>query len=918
MLKQKLKSIMNRILKFKQKINMIIKEMSLLGKLTSGTLFGTVMLGLIISVTLSSSNAYAFVTGGNVTDITGLGLAFDYPDGGTSAISDGKFEKLTPPIGDVGSDNHQSHNLFAFDEGQNLSSGGPIMVDILPGGGPGTIPDGTYASHYVFYDPLNTSTIEGCVDFDSDIVGVITSKANLDASDLFQDTATTGANYLSPSLRGLESYQDDVVIVDNNTICLALKASTPGDYIRVLTSFSPLGDDSDGDGILDGNDNCPDVFNPDQTDTDGDGIGDACEPSPNGGPMIITKSGPLSTIAGDVFQYDLLVENIGIEAESDVIITDILPTEIVALDLVSISPINDPTDECTSIFSTIVNSWVLECNIAIMQPNSLVEVIFEVTVDSNSAGTEISNQASLTTDAENDATSNIVTTTILPPFGVSDLSLQKRGPSEITAGDTIVDTIVVRNHGPDTARNVIVRDPIPTEIVQLDLVSVEPLSVCNVDQTNREIVCNIGDLNFDSFFEITVSLPTENDFEGTITNTASVISDSSEPDPDPSPNEDSHLTNVRLPTAFITVTKVTNPPGQSGPFGVTISSSDGGTIAEAPSQSLAQDGSMFTWTVQPGKTYTITESSAPDNFEETANDCSDLSPGPDERVFCIIENTLRNPDHYLGYDIKESKDTPKFDKITVDLTDQFGSATVQIKKPKILYNPVDKNGEGISDVLTHLVGYKISERDDDDDDKVIARVLVTNQFGDITLDVQEEKLLLVPSSKSLDAPAAPLETTLVDHYKCYNVEVSQGTKFEKRIVHLQDQFDSKSFEVKKPKLLCNPVEKTHDGITTPIIDDQNHLVCYDVKPLKGEPKHQKRTVFTNNQFGPDTLDTKKEKDLCVPSLKEVLEMSPVIDHDSDDEEVEEEDEDDDDDDDKDKGKSQNLKGVVVTITGTYN
>ncbi len=35
--------------------------------------------------------------------------------------------------------------------------------------------------------------------------------------------------------------------------------------------------DSDGDGINDDLDNCPEVYNPDQKDTDGDGAGDACE-----------------------------------------------------------------------------------------------------------------------------------------------------------------------------------------------------------------------------------------------------------------------------------------------------------------------------------------------------------------------------------------------------------------------------------------------------------------------------------------------------------------------------------------------------------------------------------------------------------------------------------------------------------------
>jgi hypothetical protein len=38
--------------------------------------------------------------------------------------------------------------------------------------------------------------------------------------------------------------------------------------------------DTDGDGILDADDNCPAVPNADQADTDGDGQGDACEPLP--------------------------------------------------------------------------------------------------------------------------------------------------------------------------------------------------------------------------------------------------------------------------------------------------------------------------------------------------------------------------------------------------------------------------------------------------------------------------------------------------------------------------------------------------------------------------------------------------------------------------------------------------------------
>jgi hypothetical protein len=38
--------------------------------------------------------------------------------------------------------------------------------------------------------------------------------------------------------------------------------------------------DTDGDGVPDAADNCPQTANPDQADTDGDGIGDACDQAP--------------------------------------------------------------------------------------------------------------------------------------------------------------------------------------------------------------------------------------------------------------------------------------------------------------------------------------------------------------------------------------------------------------------------------------------------------------------------------------------------------------------------------------------------------------------------------------------------------------------------------------------------------------
>lgn len=47
------------------------------------------------------------------------------------------------------------------------------------------------------------------------------------------------------------------------------------------SSCADFGGDTDGDGVCDYFDNCPDTPNASQTDSDGDGSGDVCDPCPN-------------------------------------------------------------------------------------------------------------------------------------------------------------------------------------------------------------------------------------------------------------------------------------------------------------------------------------------------------------------------------------------------------------------------------------------------------------------------------------------------------------------------------------------------------------------------------------------------------------------------------------------------------------
>lgn len=159
----------------------------------------------------------------------------------------GTFQKLEVPFTEsnpdntVGNNTFQDPNLYGFDEGQNVDITVDLAVDILAdglggGGGPGIVSQGsTVASHYNFFDPNGNTTQMGSVTFDSAIFGIIMSTSNLAASDFL---INTGVDYLNPAARGLEA-GDIVTISGLNTISVDWFASTPGDYIRVLTDFSP-------------------------------------------------------------------------------------------------------------------------------------------------------------------------------------------------------------------------------------------------------------------------------------------------------------------------------------------------------------------------------------------------------------------------------------------------------------------------------------------------------------------------------------------------------------------------------------------------------------------------------------------------------------------------------------------------------
>ena len=185
---------------------------------------------------------------------------------GSAAAAGGVFSQLCEPVGPIGNNNLQSNNLFAFEEAQGVELTETVDLDVPAGG---SLAAGTLvSSYYVAFDPGNGKDIVGSITFPGDILGVVSSIGNLNASDSLGNPTAT---YLNPNLRGLEV--DDFLSFSGDTLSVDFFADSPGDYVRVFVGMA----DADSDGIADNSDNCTLVANASQLDTDGDGIGNACD-----------------------------------------------------------------------------------------------------------------------------------------------------------------------------------------------------------------------------------------------------------------------------------------------------------------------------------------------------------------------------------------------------------------------------------------------------------------------------------------------------------------------------------------------------------------------------------------------------------------------------------------------------------------
>jgi hypothetical protein len=92
------------------------------------------------------------------------------------------------------------------------------------------------------------------------------------------EVSRTGEVLSTFDLVGLTSQPEGVAIDYDGNIYLVDENVLDGDSALLVLSRSEPGIDSDGDGVIDEIDNCPEIENADQADADDDGIGNVCDP----------------------------------------------------------------------------------------------------------------------------------------------------------------------------------------------------------------------------------------------------------------------------------------------------------------------------------------------------------------------------------------------------------------------------------------------------------------------------------------------------------------------------------------------------------------------------------------------------------------------------------------------------------------
>ncbi|MFC4820186.1 DUF6923 family protein [Dokdonella ginsengisoli] len=318
------------------------------------------------------------------------------------------------------------------------------------------------------------------------------------------------------------------------TVTFAVDAGVTGDIVNTANAGS-------------------DTPDPDPSNND-DSVTTPLAPQAN---LAAVKTGPAVVGTGGAIGYTVVVSNAGPGDADGALFSDPVPAGITGVTAACGSPTGGAACGPVDVVGNTVTS-----TITTLPAGGSVTFTLGGTAPANATG--LTNTAGVepppgTTDPDPSDNEDSVDTDVVETATAADLAVVKTGPANVAAGSDAIYTIVVTNHGPDPAVNVVVGDPTPSGLV----------FVSNAGACTTAYPCAIGSLASGASATITTTYAVPAAYAGPdpIVNTANATSDT--PDPDASNNSDTATTPLAgTPGADLVVTKT--GPG-SATAGQTIS-----------------------------------------------------------------------------------------------------------------------------------------------------------------------------------------------------------------------------------------------------------------------------------------------------------------------------------------------------------
>ena len=283
---------------------------------------------------------------------------------------------------------------------------------------------------------------------------------------------------------------------------------------------------------------------------------DSCDSTVKAPDVAISKACPADMIAGTGAAYTLTVSNIGSSTANNVVVTDTLPADVA---YVSANPA-----------PTSVSGQTLTWNLGNMNAGASTNITISVIVNGTS-GTNTNSASATTASVEGGLGQTNNSDDCTSTLKSADIAVDKTCPATMISGTQAVYTILVSNNGTSVANDVELTDTLPAGVT---FVSASPAPLSQAGQT---LTWDLG--NIDAGDSVTVTITVNvTATSGTLTNSASVTTDSAQGGNISADDVDSCSSTVNAPDVDVSKScPVDMVAGTQAAYSITVSNTGSST-----------------------------------------------------------------------------------------------------------------------------------------------------------------------------------------------------------------------------------------------------------------------------------------------------------------------------------------------------